>query len=135
MLSGLPSTAWAVLKGEDPLAAVRAAGTLLPGRPDRPGLVAGALVHTGLSVGWTAVLLVILRRLGSGVAGGVAAGVVVAALDLGVLARHWPAVRELPQLPQWADHVVFGAIVGAGAATRPAPTPAMADALRGAALS
>jgi len=131
VLSGLPSTAWAVLKGEDPLAAARAAGTLLPGRPDRPGLVAGALVHTGLSVGRTAVLLVILRRLGSGVA----AGVVVAALDLGVLARHWPAVRELPQLPQWADHVVFGAIVGAGAATRPAPTPAMADALRGAALS
>ena len=47
VLSGLPSTAWAVLKGEDPLAAARAAGTLLPGRPDRPGLVAGALVHTG----------------------------------------------------------------------------------------
>ena len=38
VLSGLPSTAWAVLKGEDPLAAARAAGTLLPGRPDRPGL-------------------------------------------------------------------------------------------------
>jgi hypothetical protein len=46
---------------------------------------------------------------------------VIAAIDLGVLARRWPRIRALPVLPQIADHVAYGATVGAilsGAARR-----------------
>ena len=41
-----------------------------------------------------------------------------AALDLGVVARRYPAIRALPQGPQWADHLLFGAVVGRLAACR-----------------
>ncbi len=41
------------------------------------------------------------------------AGAAIAALDLGVVARRVPAIRELPTAPQWADHILFGATVGA----------------------
>ena len=64
---------------------------------------------------WTAVLAAVLRprgRLRGAVAGG-SAGLGIAALDLGVVARRLPAVRALPQAPQWADHVAFGALAGA----------------------
>jgi hypothetical protein len=43
---------------------------------------------------------------------GAVAGLAIAALDLGVVGRRVPAIRELPQGPQWADHVAFGALVG-----------------------
>lgn len=44
---------------------------------------------------------------------GAAAGLAIAALDLGLIGRRVPAVAALPQAPQWADHVAFGAAVGA----------------------
>jgi hypothetical protein len=44
---------------------------------------------------------------------GALAGLAIAGLDLGVLGRHWPRIRALPTLPQVADHVAFGALVGA----------------------
>jgi hypothetical protein len=41
-------------------------------------------------------------------------GAGIAALDLGVIApRRAPAIAALPQVPQWADHLAFGALVGA----------------------
>jgi hypothetical protein len=42
-----------------------------------------------------------------------AAGAAIAALDLGLVARRFPAIRALPQAPQWADHLMFGAVLGA----------------------
>jgi hypothetical protein len=115
-LSGAPSTAYALATGRHPLEAARAAGTLLPGRARREGgLAAGLVAHVAVSTFWTAVLAAFLRprgRLAGAVAGG-AAGLGIAALDLGVLARRLPAVRALPQAPQWADHVAFGALAGA----------------------
>ena len=113
VLSGVPSTVVAVLRGDDVLAATRAAGTLVPGRRHRPGVLAGVAVHAVLTVLWTAVLTVVLRRVRGGAATGALCGGAVAALDLGVVARRYPAVRALPQGPQWADHLAFGALVGA----------------------
>ncbi len=113
VLSGLPSTVVALAQGHDVLAATRAAGTLVPGRRDRPGLVAGVAVHAALTVVWTALLSAVLRRVRGGAVAGVLGGAAIGALDLGVLARRYPAIRALPQGPQWADHLAFGAVVGA----------------------
>lgn len=115
-LSGAPSTAYALATGRDPLEAARAAGTLLPGRARREGgAAAGLVAHVAVSAFWTAALATVLHPRGrlAGAVTGAAAGLAIAALDLGVLARHLPAVRALPQAPQWADHVAFGALAGA----------------------
>ena len=111
VLSGAPSTLHAVATGRDPLAATLAAGSiLLPGESRRSRLLAAAVpVHLGLSLGWT----VVLDRVGVRTArAGVAAGLAIAALDLGLLGRRVPRIRALPLVPQVADHAVFGAIVG-----------------------
>lgn len=104
--SGAPSTAIALARGDDPLAAARAAGTLL----GKPTLVRAAVAHVAISLGWTAVLARILPRRRP-VAWGAAAGLGIAAVDLGVVGRRYPAVRALPQLPQYLDHVAFGVVV------------------------
>lgn len=111
--SGLPSTVHAVLTGRDLLAATRAAGTLLPGRRERPNAIAGVAVHLAVSALWTAVLATVDRRYHLGIRGGAAAGALIATLDLEILGRGNPAIRALPRAPQWLDHVAFGALVGA----------------------
>ena len=104
VLSGAPSTAWAVVTGGDPLAAPRAAGTLVPGFRDEPGLLRGLLAHAAVSLVWGVPVNALCRRRWQGAL----AGVAIAALDLGVVARRYPAVRALPTVPQLADHVAFG---------------------------
>jgi hypothetical protein len=111
VLSGLPSTVHAALTGREVLAAARAAGTLIPGR--KPNVLAGAAAHLVVSAGWTVVLAAANRRRRLGVLGGAVAGLVIATVDLGIVGRRYPAIRELPQVPQWLDHVAFGAIAGA----------------------
>jgi hypothetical protein len=111
--SGLPSTLHALVTGGDLLQATRAAATLVPGRRDRPGVPAGVAVHVAVSAVWTAALAAVDRRHRLGVLGGGAAGLLIAALDLEVAGRGNPAIRSLPRVPQWLDHVAFGAIVGA----------------------
>jgi hypothetical protein len=108
--SGLPSTLHALATGGDLLQATRAAATLVPGRR---GVVAGAVVHVVVSAGWTAALAAVDRRHRLGLLGGGAAGMLIAAFDLEVAGRANPAIRSLPRLPQWLDHVAFGVIVGA----------------------
>ena len=108
VLSGAPSTLHALVTRRPLLAAPRAAGELL----GRTGLARGALAHAGMTLGWTMVLGATLpprRR----VAWGMAAGLGIAALDLGIARRRYPAIAALPQGPQVADHVAFGALVGA----------------------
>lgn len=114
ILSGAPSTAWAIVAGQDPLAATRAAGSLLLPNETRPArlLAAAVVVHTGLSLGWATVLAATLPRRHTTAAGAVA-GLAIAALDLGLIGRRLPRVRALPVLPQVADHVAFGLVVGA----------------------
>ncbi|MBE1493021.1 hypothetical protein H4696_000121 [Amycolatopsis lexingtonensis] len=110
VVSGIPSTAHALLTGGDLLAATRVAGTLIPGRRDRPGVAAGLVAHVLVAAGWTGVLASAGCR---GVTRGAVAGLAIAVLDLGVAARAYPAVRALPRAPQLADHLVFGAVLGA----------------------
>jgi hypothetical protein len=118
-LSGLPSTAHALATGRDPLAATLAAGAIaLPREDRRARLVAAAVpVHLGVSLGWALVLAAVLPRRRTTLAGA-AAGLVLAALDLGTVGRAVPRVRALPLAPQLADHVAFGALVGAVLARR-----------------
>lgn len=122
VLGGLPSTVCAAVTGGDVLAATRAAGTLVPGRRSRPSLLGGVVVHLAVTAGWTTVLMAAGRRRPLGVAGGLAAGAAIAALDLELIGRHYPAIRALPRAPQWLDHLAFGAVVGAfSAASGPVP--------------
>jgi hypothetical protein len=114
LLSGLPSTVVTLARREPLLDGVTAAGTiLLPAERRTLPLVAAAVpVHLALSYGWAAVLCSTLPRRAT-VPAAVVGGLVIAALDLEVVCRAFPAIRALPQGRQWADHVAFGLAVGA----------------------
>jgi hypothetical protein len=109
VLSGLPSTTHALVRRRSLLESTRAAGTVI----GRPTLAGGAAVHVAVSAGWTVVLWRTLpaRR---PVMVGALAGAAIAALDLGVLARRFPAIAALPTVPQVADHIAFGVLVALG---------------------
>jgi hypothetical protein len=111
--AGIPSTAYALLKGDDVLEAGRAAGAIVLPREQRtPVLIAaGGIVHLAISLGWAAVLAAVIPRRHEP-AYGTAAGLAIAALDLGLIGRHIPAIRALPQGRQWADHAAYGLTVG-----------------------
>jgi hypothetical protein len=114
VVSGAPSTLHALLTGGRPLEPSLAAGTLLLPRERRATrlLLAAAPVHLGLSLGWALVLAAALpRRRTTELAA--LAGLGIAALDLGVIGRRFARIRALPQLPQLADHLAYGAAVGA----------------------
>jgi hypothetical protein len=119
LLSGIPSTAIALGRGDDPLGATLAAGSILVGaRAGRGLLLAAAVpVHASLSLFWAAVLARALPPRRTVLAGAVA-GVAIAALDLGVAGRLFPRIRALRRGPQLADHAAFGMLVGAVVARR-----------------
>jgi hypothetical protein len=75
-------------------------------------VAAGVAVHAALSLGWGVVLAALLPRRRTAV-WGAGAGVAIAAVDLGLVGRRLPRVAALPALPQVADHVAYGAVVGA----------------------
>jgi hypothetical protein len=110
-VSGAPSTLHALATHGDPLEASLAAGSiLLPNETRRRRLlVAAAGVHLTLSLGWAVVLE---RARVRGAAQGAFAGLTIAALDLAVGRALFPRIRALPLVPQVADHVAYGAIVG-----------------------
>ena len=112
VVSGAPSTAYALATGRDPLEATKAAGTLvLPADASGRALVAAAVpAHLAVSLFWAAVLERTLPKRHR-VLWGAAGGLAIAAFDLGVVARRYPAVRRLPLVPQLADHALFGATV------------------------
>jgi hypothetical protein len=117
-LSGAPSTLLAAIRGDDLLGASIAAGTLVPGRRDRPGFVAGIAAHTAVTAVWTPIVAKATVRSRHPALAGALAGAAIAALDLGVIGRRYPAIVALDQPPQWADRLAFGAIVGWLAARR-----------------
>ncbi len=108
VLSGVPSTALAVVRGTSPLEAARAAGVLL----GRASLLRGIVAHGAISVAWGVLLAATVPRRHT-VAFGAAAGVAIYVLDMEVVGRRWPAIRTLPPGPQLADHIAFGAVAGA----------------------
>jgi hypothetical protein len=115
-VAGAPSTLHALLTRRSPLEATLAAGTVLLPRESRPVplLLAAVPVHAALSLGWAGVLDGMLRPVPRHrmAWAGAAAGLAIAALDLGLVARRYPRIRALPQSPQVADHVAFGLVVG-----------------------
>jgi hypothetical protein len=119
VVSGAPSTLHALATGRDPLAATLAAGSILLSGEERRGrlLLAAIPVHLTISLGWAVVLAAVLPRRRT-VPLAAAGGLAIAALDLGVIGRRFPRVRALPVLAQLADHVVYGATVGAVLAAR-----------------
>lgn len=113
VLSGVPSTAHALLHGESPLEASLAAGTLLLGDEHRTSrlLPAALVAHGALSLGWALALTAGLPRRRT-VAWSLPAGLAIAALDLGVVGRRYPRIRALKTAPQILDHLAFAAAVG-----------------------
>jgi hypothetical protein len=113
LVSGVPSTAHAVATGGDPLAATRAAGSLLVGDDAAPAAqIAAALpAHLALSWFWGGLVARALPR-DNRALWGAAAGLAIAAVDLGTVGRRKPAISRLPLAPQLADHALFGAVVG-----------------------
>lgn len=112
VLSTVPSTLHAVLTGRDPLEAALAAGSILRLKEHErvPMVTAAVPVHLSLSVAWAIVLAIALPR-ERPMAEGIAAGLLIATLDLGVVGRRFPRVRALRIAPQIADHVAFGIVV------------------------
>lgn len=114
IISGAPSTIISLWRREDALEASLAAGTLLLPREQRRGrlLVAAALVHGTLSLGWALLLAVALPRRAT-IRWSVIAGMTIAVIDLGVVGRHFERIRMLPSVPQIADHLAYALSVGA----------------------
>lgn len=113
VVSGVPSTAHALLTGRDPLAATQAAGAMVaPGASRATQIAAAAPVHLALSFGWTVALARVVpahRSPAARAAVGMLAGAAIAALDLGVIGRRIEPIRALALAPQVADHLAFGA--------------------------
>jgi len=114
VVSGVPSTAHALLTGRNPFDASLAAGTLLlPGERRWQRLLPAAIAaHAVLSLGWACALAMLLPRRRS-VEAAALAGLAIAALDLGLVGRHFPRIRALPLLPQVLDHVAYSVAVDA----------------------
>ena len=114
VVSGLPSTLFAVLADEDAMAATRAAGAMLvdADSPTATLVLAAALVHTCVSFFWGTILIFSLPRTHV-VAWSVAASAAIAVLDLRVIGSLFPEVHALPFWPQFADHLMWGASFGA----------------------
>ncbi|MDX6688890.1 MAG: hypothetical protein QOG15_347 [Solirubrobacteraceae bacterium] len=129
VVSGAPSTAYALATGESVVEATLAAGTLLLGGEERATrlLPAAAVAHAALSLGWAAVLARLLPRRHTA-AWGVPAGLLIAVLDLGIVGRRRARIRALPRAPQIADHVAYAVTVGAVLSRRRRQQPSTSQA-------
>ena len=116
LLSGAPATIVTLARGEDVRASTEAVGAVFV--PDRrKGWIrvgVGAVAHLAISLFWARVLASLLsgkRGAVEAVATGAACGAGIALIDLGVIARFLPSIRELDGAPLFADHLAFGGIV------------------------
>ena len=120
LLSGLPSTLYAFFRHEDISEAMRAAGAMLiPSGSSMLALFeAATVVHVTVSFFWAALLVAVLPRRHVVIAA-IAAAAAIGVLDLRVIAPlAFPEVAQLAFWPQMADHVMWGACLGAALAWR-----------------
>jgi hypothetical protein len=125
IFSGLPSTAYALLIGANPLEATWAAGGMLLPMSAQPAqlFMAAAVVHCSVSAFWTVVFGALLPRRHV-VFWALAGSAAVALLDLRLVAPLlFPSVAALAFWPQFADHLMWGALLGGTLQLRqPRPT-------------
>jgi hypothetical protein len=120
VFSGIPSTLWALARGDDATEATRAAGAMLvPADSSFVALLAAAaIVHTVISFFWAAILMRVLPRRHV-MPGAIGAALMIGVLDLKLIAPlFFPEVAALAFLPQMADHAMWGAMLGAVLAYR-----------------
>jgi hypothetical protein len=113
-VSGLPSTVHALVKQRSLRAAAvyiydatRAVGALVP--PGRPGFGRGVVVHIAISMLCGGTLARTLPRNHSA-EWGAAAGLAIGVINVGVIGRSFPAITDLPLVPQLADNAMFGTV-------------------------
>ena len=115
IVSAIPSTLYAWWTGGDVMEATRAAGAMLiaSDSSDAELFSAAAVVHIFVSAFWSAVLTWLLPRERT-MMWAIARARRIALLDLRVIAPlFFPEVYALPFWPQFADHLAFGATLGA----------------------
>lgn len=90
-----------------------AAGSILVGQnASFEFLIASAvIVHSALSLFWATILTIFLPRKFI-IIWSILAGIGIAILDLLIIGQFIPKIKALPFLPQLADHLAFGGIVG-----------------------
>ncbi|MDQ1395534.1 MAG: hypothetical protein QOG64_793 [Acidimicrobiaceae bacterium] len=112
--SGGQNTLWSLARRENLLVSTAAIGAaVLPNHSPRPVLLAaGVAGHGAISWTWSILLARLLPRRPS-LAAGAAAGLAIAALDLGIIGRRLPSIRGLAPIPQVLDHVAYGVTVAA----------------------
>ena len=115
LLGGIPSTVYLLLTGGDLLAAVNALAAMATAN-ELPVLyriaVAGG-VHFAVSFFWASVLVALLPRRAP-ILGALVASALIALLDLKLIApRFFPEAAALAFMPQLADHLAWGATIGA----------------------
>ena len=93
--------------------ATRAAGAMLipAASTDRELFIAATLVHAGVSLFWTLILVPLLPRRHTFI-WAIVALACIAVLDLRVIGRLFPEIFALSFWPQFADHIAFGAVLG-----------------------
>ena len=113
IFSGIPSTLYAFFSGGDIYKATLAAGSILigPNASFESLIVSAVIVHSSLSIFWATLLSVILPKRFIFVWAIVAAAG-IAILDLLIIGQMFPLIEALSFLPQLADHIAFGGIVG-----------------------
>lgn len=96
------------------LQATRAAGAMLipADSSDRYLFGVAAVVHATISLFWAAVLTWLLPRKRTTL-WAIAALAAIAVLDLRVIGRLFAEIYALSFWPQFADHLAFGAVLGA----------------------
>lgn len=119
LLSGIPSTLYAWVTGGCVLEATRAAGAMLipATSTDTELFMAAAIVHAGVSVFWTLILVPLLPHRHT-VVWAIVSLACIAVLDLLAIGRLFPEIFALSFWPQFADHIAFGAVLGSVLAYR-----------------
>ena len=115
VVSGIPSTVYLLLTGGDLFASVNALVAMVT-TDELPMLYRisiAAAVHFAVSFWWASVLVVLMPRRAP-IVGALIASALIAFLDLKLIApRFFAEAAALAFIPQIADHLAWGAAVGA----------------------
>ena len=115
LLGGIPSTVYLLVTGGDVFVSVNALVAMIAANelPVLHRVAVAAGIHFALSLFWASVLVALIPRRAP-VLGALVASVLITFLDLKVIApRYFAEVAALTFIPQLADHLAWGAVVGA----------------------